>query len=99
MSEETTEVSENYELSAVVGSQSGLHARPAAVVIQEAAKHANDITISTTDGRSGNLKSIISLIGLGINQGDEVTVSVSGENAQSVAEALIELIEKDLDSE
>lgn len=56
----------------------GLHARPAASLSRRASSLASDIQVEA-NGKSVNAKSMISVMTLGVRQGDEVTFTVSGE--------------------
>jgi phosphocarrier protein HPr len=85
--------------TAVVGSQSGLHARPASLFSQAAARSGATVTISKNGSAALNAASILSLLGLGIQFGDEVTLTVEGDNAESVLADLTALLVSDLDSE
>lgn len=58
----------------------GLHARPAGLLVRKAQESEHDIAISC-HGKSADLKKLLAVMGLGIRQGDTVTVTVSGENA------------------
>ena len=78
-----------------VGSKSGLHARPAAVFVQSVKGFPGKVTLAKNE-KTVNAKSILSVISLGAAQGDEVTLSVNGENAEAVIEQLVSLLERDL---
>ena len=60
----------------------GLHARPASIVVSVASKFASDITISS-EGKSGNLKSIMNVMALGVKQGQEITIEAKGADADN----------------
>ena len=65
----------------------GLHARPASVTVAAAAKFESDVTISA-NGKSGNLKSIMNVMALGVKQNDEITVEANGSDADAAVEAI-----------
>ena len=65
----------------------GLHARPAGLLVRKAQEFPSDITL-TCKGKSANLKKLLAVMGLGVRQGDTVTVTVEGENARAHADAL-----------
>lgn len=71
----------------------GLHARPASVTVAAAAKFASDITI-TANGKSGNLKSIMNVMALGVKQGNEIEISAKGEDAEAAINAIKEAMTK-----
>ncbi len=78
-----------------VGSKSGLHARPAAVFVQNAKGFQSQITLSKDD-RTVNGKSILSVLSLGAGQGDQVVLKANGDDAESAIGKLVSLLEGDL---
>lgn len=78
-----------------IGSASGLHARPAAVFVQNAKGFQSKITLTKQD-KTVNGKSILSVLSLGASQGDQVTLQLTGADAETAATSLTELLEKDL---
>ncbi|MEW8977793.1 MAG: HPr family phosphocarrier protein [Symbiobacterium sp.] len=83
------------ERQAVIRSKSGLHARPAARVVKEANRFRSQVEL-VTQGKAVSLKSLISVLSLGLNQGAEVTVRASGPDEVEAAEGLAQLLETDL---
>ncbi len=81
----------------VVASTHGLHARPAAIFTQAAAKAGVPVTIAK-NGRSVNAASILGVISLGVDHGDEVELSVEGEGADQVLDELTGLLTTDHDA-
>lgn len=67
----------------------GLDARPIALLVQEASKYDSKIYVEQ-DGRRINAKSIMGMMTVVLNNGEEVTVTAEGED-ESVA---IDNIEK-----
>ena len=75
----------------VVKNKVGLHARPASLFVKSAMSRNAAITV-TKGEKSGNAKSILGILSLGVQQNDEITISADGaDEAQAIA-ALIELI-------
>jgi len=64
----------------VVESEHGLHARPAAELVQVANAFQADIMFSG-NGMSANARSILSLLMLGAARGTELTVTADGADA------------------
>lgn len=63
----------------------GLEARPVAVLVQKASMFDSEIHIET-EGKRVNAKSIMGMMSLGLNMGEEVTVTASGtDEADAVA--------------
>lgn len=71
----------------------GLHARPAANIVKEASKFAATLTISG-NGKSADLKRLISLMTLGLKQDMEITVTATGSDEEAAISALQELCAK-----
>ncbi|QNN52208.1 HPr family phosphocarrier protein [Nocardioides mesophilus] len=78
-----------------VGSAVGLHARPAALIAEEAGKLGSSVTLATTGGDPVDAASALMIMTLGAKQGD--SVEVSGEDQQAV-DTIATLVEKDLDA-
>jgi len=83
------------ERTVTLGSKSGLHARPAAVFVQQAKGFQSQITLSKND-KTVNAKSILSVLTLGAEHGDQVVLKVEGDDAQSAIDNLAPFLEGDL---
>ena len=70
----------------------GLHARPAAMVVEAASKFDCEVTL-TKDGMSANGKSIMSVMLLAAEPGSEVELSAEGPQAEQVADAIDQLFQ------
>lgn len=82
----------------VIASRVGLHARPAAAVAKAAAGLPATVHIAK-GGDPVDARSLLSLISLGAEQGDTVTLSAEGEGAEESVDALAALLETDHDDE
>lgn len=76
----------------IVENKTGIHARPAAVFVKTAASFKANITISK-DGRTGNAKSMINILSLGLTKGSSITISAEGEDEKAAVDTLIKLVE------
>ena len=65
----------------------GIHARPAGVLAKQAKALDSTVTIAKADGKSAAATKLMALMGLGIKQGDTVTVTVEGGNEETNAAA------------
>lgn len=74
--------------------ESGLEARPVALLVQEASKYDSKIYIEC-EGKKVNAKSIMGMMSLGLNAGEELVVSADGEDEQTA----VDNIEKFLSGE
>jgi phosphocarrier protein HPr len=76
----------------VVKNETGLHARPASMFVQKAAKFKSIIKLQK-EGKEANAKSIISVLSLGASKGSKVTISCTGADEKEALDALIELLD------
>ncbi|MEK5443330.1 MULTISPECIES: phosphocarrier protein HPr [Fredinandcohnia] len=74
-----------------ITSESGIHARPATVLVQAASKYNSDIQLEY-NGKSVNLKSIMGVMSLGIGQGAEVKIVAEGSDEEEVIANLTEIM-------
>jgi phosphocarrier protein HPr len=85
------------ERTVTIASAHGLHARPASMFVQ--AVTASGIPVELTKGdKTLNAASILGVISLGIEHGDEVTLRSEGENADSVLDELAAFLTTDHDA-
>lgn len=82
-----------YQKVAILNTDEGLHARPASIFIKKA-NEFQDTTIKLIKGKKEvNAKSIMSVLGLGVLDGEEILVSAVGEFERDAVDALVELLE------
>lgn len=67
--------------------ETGIHARPATLLVQTASKFNSDIQL-VFNGKSVNLKSIMGVMSLGVSQGADVTITAEGEDEVEAMEAI-----------
>ena len=84
-----------------VRNPSGLHARPAAVFVRAACEFQSDIKVAnlTTGSPPVTAKSIIGVLGLGVQRGHTIRLEVEGDDEGSAAEALRTLVEGGLEED
>jgi phosphocarrier protein HPr len=92
------------ESKIVVDNKVGLHARPASLFVQEAAKYTSDIKVSTNDPdtnelREANAKSILGVLTLGVFQGMEITIRAEGDDEEGAVDALLALVKNNFGEE
>ncbi|UYQ60357.1 HPr family phosphocarrier protein [Streptomyces peucetius] len=83
----------------VVGSRSGLHARPAAVFVQAAARQPVKVTVARDGGTPVDARSLLSVLALGAKHGDPLVLSAEGDGAEAAIEELATLAAADLDAQ
>ena len=71
----------------------GLHARPAAMLVQNASKFKSEIRLQKEDVEA-NAKSILSVMMLAAEIGSFVTIKAQGEDEQQAVEAIAKLFEE-----
>lgn len=72
----------------------GIHARPAGLLVKEI-KGYPDSTVTVTKGeKSVNASKLMALMGLGVKQGDTVTVTVEGGDEAAVCAEIKAFFEK-----
>ncbi|WP_373702269.1 phosphocarrier protein HPr [Weissella soli] len=67
--------------------ETGIHARPATLLVQAASKFASNVTLSY-QGKDVNLKSIMGVMSLGVGQNADVTISAEGDDEAEVLSAI-----------
>lgn len=67
------------EKSMKVQLKNGLEARPVAVLVQVASQHESSVYIEA-EGKKVNAKSIMGMMSLGLNTGEEVNVIADGKD-------------------
>ena len=82
------------ERTVTIGSAVGLHARPASIFVQAVVTTGAAVTLTTSEGKTVNAASILSVLSLGLPFGARVMLSSSDEAA---VESLAALLETDLD--
>ncbi len=75
-----------------VDSPQGLHARPAHMLVNVAKQYESGIEI-IRDGESVDGKSILSILTLAAEQGVQLTIRATGEDADDALEAIAELFQ------
>ena len=80
------------EKDVVVKNRAGIHARPAALIVQTASQYAAQIEFKN-DHETINAKSIMGIITLGASYNSTITISADGEDEAEAVERLAQLFE------
>ncbi len=75
----------------LVRNPAGFHARPAAVLVNSAKQFSSDIRL-IKNGKEANAKSVVSVMGLEVENGDSVNVAATGPDADAALAKLVPLI-------
>ena len=73
----------------------GIHARPAGLLVKEAKQFGSTATIIKGD-KSAKATSLMKLMGMGVKQGDTVTVQVEGDDEEACAAALEKFLKENM---
>lgn len=79
------------EIKLIVTNEVGLHARPASVFVQTAAKFSSEIEVAYQE-KTVNAKSILAVLTLGAHKDAEIVVKAEGDDADDALKALEELV-------
>lgn len=79
----------------IITDPEGIHARPAGLLVKEAAKFASKTTIAK-DGREVDAKRIMGVMSLGVKKDNTVTVKIEGEDEEAAYRALETFLKENL---
>ena len=83
-----------YEKTTKIINPTGLHARPASIFVNAAAKFKSKVTISNMEsGKTCNAASMVMVLTLGLAKGIPVKISATGEDEREAVDSLIALID------
>ena len=82
-----------------IASSVGLHARPAALFVEQASESGLDVEIGRPGEDPVDATSILGVMALGARHGEEVVLTAEGDNADAVLDGLVDLLSRDLDAE
>ena len=83
------------EFKYVITDAEGIHARPAGELVKAAKEFSSKITI-TKDGKSGDCKKIFGVMALAVKWGNEVTITVEGEDEEAAAAKIEEFMKSNM---
>ncbi|MDL4775999.1 MULTISPECIES: HPr family phosphocarrier protein [Thermomonosporaceae] len=75
-----------------IESKVGLHARPAALFVQTAARAPMEVTVAKSGKAPVNAKSILAVLGLDARHGEQIVISAAGEGADALLDELEALL-------
>ena len=75
------------EFKYVIADPEGIHARPAGLLVKKAAEFKSAVTIAKGE-KSADAKRIFGVMGLGVKTGEEIVITVEGEDEDT---AVVEL--------
>lgn len=76
----------------IVKSSSGLHARPATLLVKKASGFKSDVSIEY-NGKKANVKSLIGVLSLAVTKDAAIKISASGDDEALAVEELVSLVQ------
>lgn len=83
------------EKEIVIQDPIGIHARPAALLVQTLKEFKSDFSLMKGD-KKASARSLIQIMSLGAKQGDTLKVTAEGEDAEEMMNAFLAFAEKNL---
>jgi phosphocarrier protein HPr len=87
------------ERQVTIGSKVGLHARPASLFAKAVKNAGVPVKIAKNGQPPVNAASLLSLLTLGAEFGDQVTLSAEGEGAETALDELAAMLGSELDAD
>ena len=83
------------KINYTVVAEAGIHARPAGLLVKQAASFKSDIKLlNEENGKEADLKRLMAVMALGVKQGNSIVISADGEDEEE-AVAVIEAFLKE----
>jgi Phosphotransferase System HPr (HPr) Family len=79
----------------VIRDEVGMHARPAGMLVKEVGKYVSEIKVGLGN-KEADAKRLFSLMQLGIKHGDEVTITITGDDEEIASQELEQFFKKNL---
>ena len=84
------------EKTFTIKNTTGLHARPAAQLVQKALNYKSIVKVKN-GSIEGNARSLISILSLGANRGSTITIIADGEDELEAMEGILNLLSSFID--
>lgn len=79
------------EITVKIIDPSGIHARPATVLVNAASRYASDVKLGY-NANEVNLKSIMGVMSLAVPSGAEVRIIAEGEDCEQAVEGILAVL-------
>ena len=86
------------ELDVVIKNRAGIHARPAALIVDKANEFSSNVYMERNGSRI-NAKSIMGIITLGATYKSVIKIITEGEDEEKALEAIVKLFENRFEEE
>ena len=77
-----------------ITAETGIHARPATLLVQSASTFNSDINLEYK-GKSVNLKSIMGVMSLGVGQGSDVVITAEGDDEEEAIQTIADTMKNE----
>ncbi len=84
------------EKIAIIRNGQGIHCRPSAKIVTEASRYSCEIRVFG-EGGEADLRSLLSLVSLGLQEGSSVRIQVSGDDEEKICDHFVKLFETHFD--
>jgi phosphocarrier protein len=85
------------EFAFIIGHPLGIHARPAAQLVQLSSRFESEATVTLArSGKSASLKRLLAVMGLGAKGGDRLLVRIEGRDEKEAQAAIEEWLREHL---
>lgn len=85
------------ERRVTIGWAEGLHARPASIFVRAASGTGVPVTVAKTGGNPVNAASMLAVLGLGAQGGDEIVLASEAEGSEGALDRLAKLVSEGLE--
>lgn len=82
----------------IIKNKSGIHARPAAILVNEASKYKSEIYLEK-DGEKVDSKSILGVMMLAATCGSSIVLYVDGEDEEEAVKSIVKILESDFEED
>ena len=80
-----------------IRNRDGIHCRPSSAILSAVAEYGNTKFLLQSDKGESDLGSILSLLCLGLQRGDKVTISATGDREEEACTKIADLFEFEFD--
>jgi len=83
------------EIKYTITDENGIHARPAGILVKKAKEFSSDIKITKVN-KSADAKKLFNIMGLAVKQGDEIIITVDGQDEDIACNELEQFLSENL---
>lgn len=83
------------EIKYTITDENGIHARPAGILVKKAKEFNSSINITKVE-KTADAKKLFSIMGLGVKKGDEIVVTIEGDDEDTATQELKRFLSESL---